>query len=98
LGREMKSERRKQTFKLRLLAFVLAVLLVWYSFNPSPRPVTRRRREEEPPDKKKRTVEPRSVPATLPSAFRPTGLPAESLPAKDEDDEDDFEWPEFIDG
>ncbi|HYG79957.1 MAG TPA: hypothetical protein VD861_06195 [Pyrinomonadaceae bacterium] len=92
----MKRERRKQTFRLRLLAFVLAVLLVWYSFNPAPRPVTRRRQEPEPPDEKKRTVEPRSVPQTLPAAFRPTGLPAQPLPSKDEDD--DFEWPEFIDG
>jgi hypothetical protein len=91
----MKRERSKRTFKLRLLAFALALLLVWYSLNPAPRPVTRRKQEAEPPDGKKRTVEPRSVPATLPAAFRPRGVPA--LPLSPED-EDDFEWPEFIDG
>jgi hypothetical protein len=93
----MKRERRKQSFRLRLLAFVLAVLLVWYSLNPAPRPAARRNQEAEPPDEQKRTVEPRGVPATLPSAFRPTLLPAEPLPSEG-DEEDDFEWPEFIDG
>ncbi|HWT03728.1 MAG TPA: hypothetical protein VN256_25995 [Pyrinomonadaceae bacterium] len=92
----MRRERTKQTLKLRLLALVLALALVWYSLNPAPRPIIRKKREAEPPDEKKRNVEPRSMPATLPLAFRPTGGAIEPSPAPDED-EDDFEWPEFID-
>jgi hypothetical protein len=89
----MSREQTKQTFKLRLLALVLALLLVWYGLNPAPRPVIRKKLKEELPDEKKRNVEPRSMPATLPVAFRPM---AGSAPPAD-DDEDDFEWPEFID-
>ena len=72
--------------------------LVWYSLNPALRPVTRGQKEPEPPDERKRTVEPRSLPATLPSAFGPVWRPAEPSPSEDEANEDDFEWPEFIDG
>ena len=93
----MTRERTKQTLKLRLLALVLALALVWYSFNPTPRLVIRKKREAEPPDEKKRNVEPRSVPATSPIAFRLTGEAIEPLSTPDKD-EDDFEWPEFIDG
>jgi hypothetical protein len=93
----MNRERTKQTLKLRLLAFVLALALVWYSVNPALRPLIRRKQEDEPPDEKKRNVEPQSMPATLPVAFRPVGEMAEPLPSSDEE-EDDFEWPEFIDG
>lgn len=93
----MRRRQTKQTLKLRLLALVLALAIVWYSFNPTPRPVTRRKREAEPPDEKKRNVEPRSMPATLPLAFRPTREAIEPLHTPDKD-EDDFEWPEFIDG
>ena len=90
----MRRERTKQTLKLRLLAFVLAFLLVWFSLNPTPSPVIRKKRGAEPPDEKKRNVEPRSMLATLPVTFRP--LTGPTPPAGD--DEDDFEWPEFIDG
>ena len=89
----MKREWTNQTLKLRLLAFVLALALVWYSLNPSPRLVVRKKREAEPPEGKRRSVEPRSVPATLPVAFRPTAEPPSTI----DGDEDDFEWPEFID-
>jgi len=93
----MRRGQTKQTLKLRLLALVLALALVWYSLNPAPRPIIRKKREAEPPDEKKRNVEPRSMPATLPIVFKPTGETIEPLltPGKDEDD---FEWPEFIDG
>lgn len=90
----MRRERTKQTLKLRLLAFVLALALVWYSLNPTPRPVTRKKREAEPPDEKKRNVEPRSMPATLPAAFSAMSGAAGPMPSSDDDD---FEWPEFID-
>ena len=93
----MRREQTKQTLKLRLLAFVLALALIWYSLNPAPRPVIRKKREAEPPDEKKRNVEPQGMPATLPMAFRLMGAEVELLPSCDKD-EDDFEWPEFIDG
>jgi hypothetical protein len=87
--------KTKQTFKLRLLALVLALALVWYSLNPVPRPIIRRKRDDEPPDEKKRNLEPQSMPVILPIAFRPLGEVVKPSPPPDEDD---FEWPEFIDG
>jgi hypothetical protein len=87
----------KQTLKLRLLAFVLALAILWYSLNPVPTPIIQRKREDEPPDEKKRSVEPQRLPMTLPVAFKSIGEIAEPLPFPDED-EDDFEWPEFING
>jgi hypothetical protein len=90
-------ERTKQTLRLRLLAFILALALVWYSLNPTLSPIPYKKREAEPPDDKKRNVEPHSMPATLSLALRPLRELAEPLPAPDKD-EDDFEWPEFIDG
>lgn len=93
----MRREPTKQTFKLQLLAFVLALALVWYSLNPPTTPIIRHKRDGELPDEKKRSVEPHSMPATLPLVFRPLGETAEHLPSPGED-EDDFEWPEFIDG
>jgi hypothetical protein len=93
----MSREQTKQTLKLRLLAIVLALALIWYSLNPAPTPLLRRKRDDEPPDEKKRKVEPRSMPVTSPVAFRPIREMTESMPSLDED-EDDFEWPEFIDG
>lgn len=90
----MRRERTKQTLKLRLLTLVLTLALVWYSFNPTPRPVIRKKREVGPPGEKKRNVEPRAMPTTLPIGFRPAVGP----PPPADDDEDDFEWPEFIDG
>lgn len=93
----MRRIQTKQTLKLRLLAIVLAVALVWYSLNPALTPITRRKRDDELPDEKKRNVEPHSMPATLPVIFRPVGGMAEPLILIDED-EDAFEWPEFIDG
>jgi hypothetical protein len=93
----MNREQTKQTLKLRLLALILAVALIWYSLNPVPGHIIRRKQEDELPDDKKRKVEPQAMPATLTLAFRPFGEIAESLPSANED-EDDFEWPEFIDG
>lgn len=90
-------ERTKQTFKLRLLAFVLALAIVWYSLNPVPAPIIRRKRNDDLPDEKKRNLDPQNMPAIVPVAFRPTGGTAELLPSTYKD-EDDFEWPEFIDG
>jgi hypothetical protein len=91
----MRRVQTKQTFKLRLLTFVLALALVWYSLNPVPGPLLRQ--DDEPPDEKKRNLEPHSMPAALPVAFKQLVEKAEPLLPSDEDD-DDFEWPEFIDG
>jgi hypothetical protein len=93
----MRREQTKQSLKLRLLAFILALALLWYSLNPAPAPLIRRQREDELPDEKKRNVEPKSMPAALPLAPRSFGEPAEALPPAAKD-EDDFEWPDFIDG
>jgi hypothetical protein len=93
----MRRERTKQNLKLRLLAFVLALALIWYSLDPAPRSITRIKREDEPPDEKRRNVVPQSMPATLPVVFRTLGEMAKPLPSPEED-VDDFEWPEFING
>ena len=93
----MNREQTKRTLKLRLLAFILAVALVWYSLNPVPGHIIRRKQDDELPDEKKRNVEPHTMPATLTLAFGPFGETAEASPSPKED-EDDFEWPEFIDG
>lgn len=93
----MYREQTKQTLKLRLLAFVLAVALVWYSFNPSQRPVYRHKKED-PDEEKKRNVQPqKTAVAALPVMFWPSGKVVEMLKTSDED-VDDFDWPEFIDG
>jgi hypothetical protein len=89
----------KRTLKLRLLAFVLAMALVWYSLHPAPASGIQIKREDELPDNKKRKVEPQfQRAAILPSVFGVpgAGLGVTTSPAQDE--EDDFDWPEFIDG
>jgi hypothetical protein len=95
----MRRERVKQSFKLHLLAFVLALALAWYSLNPAPGGLDRIKREDELPDEKKREAEPRlhgsalfPTLLTLPGA-RPWDEPVSNR----DEDEDDFEWPEFID-
>ena len=93
----MRRIQTKHTLKLRLLAFVLALAIMWYSLNPAPGPIIRQKREDESPDEKNRNAEPKWMLATLPLAFRQLGDRADPMPPPDED-EDDFEWPEFIDG
>jgi hypothetical protein len=93
----MRREQTKQTLKLRLLALVLALALAWYSPNPAPAPIIRRKRDDEPPDEKKRNIELQSMAATLSVAFKPIMEITEPLQSSD-GGEDDFEWPEFIDG
>ncbi|HEX8775158.1 MAG TPA: hypothetical protein VF735_16405 [Pyrinomonadaceae bacterium] len=94
----MRRAYTKRTFKLRLLAFVLASALAWYSVNPAPRPFTRIRREDELPDEWKRELEPGLHGAAIsPVALGTSGTALEQTPLPDQD-EDDFEWPDFIDG
>jgi hypothetical protein len=93
----MRRERTKQSLKLRLLAFVLTLALVWYSLDPAPKPVTRKKREAEPPDEKRRNIEHQSMPATLLVVSKPLEKVIKALPSFDKE-VDDFDWPEFIDG
>jgi hypothetical protein len=93
----MRKEQTKQSLKLRLVAFVLALALMWYILNPVPIPIIRHKRDDEPPDEKKRNLEPQPMQVTLPVAFRPIIEIAEHLQSS-RGDGDDFEWPEFIDG
>jgi hypothetical protein len=94
----MRRGRAKQTLKLRLLALVLALALSWYSINPAPRLPERGKREGDEPDAKKREAEPRRRAALwLPplAGRRVAEFKDSSSPI---DDDDDFEWPEYIDG
>ena len=92
----MKRERTKQSFRLHLLAFVLASALAWYSLNPAPRPVSRTRWEDDVPDELKREAEPRlHGAASLPVVPEVPGAGDRHSASLDEDD---FEWPEYIDG
>jgi hypothetical protein len=97
-GKLVRRERTKQTYKLRLLAFVLALALVWYSLNPAPRPIARIKRVDDVPDEKKREAEPQLRGATTLHVMLGTvGAGIADKPRPDQD-EDDFDWPEFIDG
>ncbi|HEY6187820.1 MAG TPA: hypothetical protein VIW80_09090 [Pyrinomonadaceae bacterium] len=93
---QMKRERTKQSFRLHLLAFVLASALAWYSLNPAPRPVSRTRREDDGPDELKREAEPRLRGATMLPLV--PGMQGAGDKPSASPDEDDFEWPEYIDG
>lgn len=94
----MRSERTKQTFTLQMLAFVLALALLWYSLNPTPGPSARIQREDELPDEKKRAPVPQlRRAASLPIAFRTLGIGSADH-ALSKQQEEEFHWPEFIDG
>lgn len=70
LAAVMRRALTKQTIKIRRLAFVLALALLWYGLNPAPSPFILKKREAEPLDEKKRNLEPQSMPVTLLAAFR----------------------------
>jgi hypothetical protein len=94
----MRRVQTKQTFKLRLLAFVLALALVWYSLNPAPCSIDQGRREDEVPDEKRLEAEPRLQGATIsPVLLAMPGAGLGDKPVSNQGEED-FEWPEFIDG
>lgn len=93
----MRREQTKQTFKLQMLALVLVLLLLWYSINPAPSPISRNKSEGDVLDENRRELESRRYRADLtPLAFQQfeVGEVASSAPIEDEDE---FEWPEFID-
>lgn len=94
----MRRDRINQSFKLQLLAFVLALVLLWYSLNPAPGPIARIKREDDVPDEKKRQAEPQLRGAALwPFMFRTPGAGFADKPSPDQD-EDDFDWPDLING
>lgn len=93
----MSSVQNKQRVKPHVLAFVLAMALLWYSLNPAPGPLTRSKREDELPDEKKRAAEPVSQrPTILPLTLGTLRTQLETVAAPPQD-EDDFEWPEYLD-
>lgn len=94
----MRDERFRQAIRLRMLAFVLALILTWYALNPAPSSMTGVKRDEGQPDKKRR------------EARSPSGLNCDSVWTKANATEttsapflsagqniDDIEWPEVID-
>lgn len=95
----MRRAEPKRSFKLQMLALVLALVLIWYSLNPAPGPVRSYRPEEELPDEKRREVEPQILSAgAVPKAdARPLAGPEISSAFNDDDEMDDFEWPDIID-
>jgi hypothetical protein len=94
----MRRAHTKQAFKIRVLALVLALALIWYSLNPVPGPVIHSKRDDDSPDEKKRNIVPQSMAATLPVTFGLVPARASPLASTDAGADDDFEWPEFIDG
>jgi hypothetical protein len=93
----MRKTRTEQTFKLQLLACVLALLLLWYSLNPAPGPVARTPQEDEIPDEKKREAEPQlQRAAILPTMIGMLGSGSVDKPLPNQE-EDDFDWPDLID-
>jgi hypothetical protein len=93
----VKRERVNRSFRLRLLALVLACLLLWYSINPAPYRSVRRRQVDDEADAKRREAQPSANRRGL--SLNPYSLHTLDLPEPSvEEEEDDFEWPEFIDG
>jgi hypothetical protein len=94
----MRRERTTQTFKLQLLALVLALALLWYSINPAPSPVSRIKSDGELPDEKWRELEPQLQRADVLLGASKTTQTGRTGWFTTVEDEDNFEWPEFIDG
>ncbi len=99
----MRTKRKSQTFRLQLLALVLAAALGWYSVNPSPVVVRRREREGERPDEGERRAGQGAVGRPVDERFRPArlpvgqaGTPQPSSPSR-ADESGELDWPEFID-
>ena len=92
----MRRAQTKRSVRIRLLTLVLVLALVWYSISPAPRPAPSIKLEDEPPDGKKREAEPQlQRAAILPMMIKTSevGLGPVSIPNQDEDD---FDWPEYI--
>jgi hypothetical protein len=80
----LREDPSRQTFRLRVLALVLALALTWYSANPAQGATVRRRRPTgDGPDEKRRPARP------------PAGGRA-ALPTAEEDISDELDWPEYV--
>ena len=95
----MRSEMTNRRFRLRLLALILALLLLWYSINPAPYTVVRDKRKETEPDAKKRQAAPviNHIPHSL-LFHRPHVQESSDVLISIDAETDDFDWPEYIDG
>jgi hypothetical protein len=94
----MRRQLSKQTLKLRLLALVLALALVWYSLHPVAGSATICEREDKLPEGERREAGPRlQRAALLPVVVETKRAELSGKPIANRD-EDDFDWPEFIDG
>lgn len=102
----MRNRRKKQSFRIYLLALILALALTWYSLNPAPGAAAapgRRKLNQEEEGGQKREVEPefgRQPPAPGPLGLQTRKAPFILPPSVEgpDDDDDDFDWPEYIDG
>jgi hypothetical protein len=92
----MRRVQSKQTIKLQLLALVLAIALIWYSLNPTPGPVIIRKKPADFPPDEKQNARPQNISVALSEALKLTEDAAKSLSSCNKDEEDDFDWPEFI--
>jgi hypothetical protein len=93
----MRRGHSKESFKLRLLAVVLALILIWYSLNPSPNRVSGHKPEVNPPDEQRCDVEPQLHKAEVVRAVERLDRESAVWSAAAEEAED-WEWPEYIDG
>jgi hypothetical protein len=92
----MSLERTKRSIKMRLLATVLALALSWYLINPAP-VSPRRERKADPPDTGRHRLQADVETASLSrnvNVWRRPVIPS-AIPLDDQGDEP-FDWPEFI--
>ena len=94
----MREDRKRETLKLKFLGLVLALVLTWYAINPAPGPVSRSKPEGETPDEKRRELEPQPQRGFAPAVTCEGAESGAALWTTPDEGEDDFEWPEFIDG
>jgi hypothetical protein len=99
-AKDVRKEKREQSFKLGVLALILSLVLFWYSVNPAPQTTARREsKDNQPDDAKKRRTEPQ-VRNASPSLqfYRLTRRETSGAMPSSDEEPDDFDWPEFIDG
>ncbi len=94
----MSREQTISGMRLRLLAIVLVLALVWYAMNPAPGPVRRAKAEGGPDGEQREAESPADVGYGLElieeGGTRPYSRP---VPIGEGDDANDLEWPDVID-
>ncbi len=95
----MRQVRTVSGMRLRLLALVLALALLWYAVNPAPGPVCSVKETKEPPDEERRgTKTPAPAGYGLGLVEECSTHPYEPPASGGEvGSADDLEWPELID-